>query len=102
MIPLSRCLWTGPNPSPTKRTLVTCIGLYGRYKEQHVNRLEKFKADMLALHSEMEAETKAINEALAEMRAEDTETAIELTDEFLTVGDAGILAHACLNKVHYP
>ena len=56
-----------------------------RYTEAHVNRLEKFKADMLALHFEMEAETTAITEALEEMRSEDTETAIEYTNEFLMV-----------------
>jgi len=55
------------------------------YTEQHVNRLEKFKADMLALHFDMEAETSAIREALAEMRAEDTESAIGMTNHFLTV-----------------
>lgn len=55
------------------------------YTEAHVNRLEKFKADMLQLHFEMEAETIAIKEALEEMRAEDTETAIEYTDDFLAV-----------------
>lgn len=55
------------------------------YTELHVNRLEKFKADMLTLHFEMEAETTAIKEALEEMRAEDTETAIEYTNDFLMV-----------------
>ena len=64
-----------------------------RYTELHVNRLEKFKADMLTLHFEMEAETTAIKEALEEMRAEDTETAIEYTNDFLMVCDLRLRAY---------
>merc|ERR1711988_1638473 len=54
------------------------------YQEKHQTRLEKFKQDMLVLHAAMEEETQAIKEALEEMRAEDTETAIGMTNAFLT------------------
>jgi len=71
---------------PVNRTQrIAFLAPHDRYQEQHQTKLEKFKADMLALHFDMEAETKAIKEALEEMRAEDTETAIEMTNAFLTL-----------------
>lgn len=73
----------------TEQSKLQLLPFYNKYLEEyselHVNRVEKFKADMLALHFDMEAETKAIKEALAEMQAEDTETAIEMTNKFLTM-----------------
>merc|ERR1712025_1334990 len=73
----------------TEQSKLQLLPFYNKYleeyQEQHQTKLEKFKADMLALHFDMEAETKAIKEALEEMRAEDTETAIEMTNAFLTL-----------------
>ena len=65
--------------------LIVFLARRVRYQEKHQTRLEKFKQDMLVLHAAMEEETTAIKEALEEMRAEDTETAIEMTNAFLTV-----------------
>ena len=71
---------------PVNRTQrIAFLAPHGRYQEKHQTRLETFKADMLALHFDMQAETDAIKEALEEMRAEDTEAAIEMTNAFLTV-----------------